>query len=450
MARRIVCRTFLVVLLALSLTGAAGAAPPHPATSVRIALPIMVMGRDVVNAFPIVTTPDPVIRWMVDQVHQETVRQYEGSLTGEWPVQVMTQTVTITNRNTFANPPNTPIRWATQYVGEHLAGLGLDVEYHRWGPETAPNVIGQKTGLVRPGDIYMVTAHLDDQPSGGIAPGADDNASGSTAVLVAADVLSQFEWNCTLRFALWTGEEAGLLGSDKYALRASNNKEHIVAVLNLDMIGWNTPGSLPDVDLHARSSRPRTVDLAYQAASVMTTYGLNLIPDVRADGVGSSDHASFWKYGYDAILGIEDYSSPHHDFDPYYHTTGDKLATLDMGYFTEYVKAAVAEAAHMANCLVTGSLGGKVTAGPDGAALPNASVALQDAAGRTYSLQTGADGRYSQAVPPETYTVTASASGYVDNARTGIVVSANGSATQDFVLAVAAPATPTAAAALVQ
>ena len=81
-------------------------------------------------------------------------------------------------------------------------------------------------------------------------------------MLVAADILSQFEWNCTLRFALWTGEEHGLLGSEKYAHRAKNAGEKILGALNLDMIGWNTPGSPPEVDFHARSSLPATVEPA--------------------------------------------------------------------------------------------------------------------------------------------------------------------------------------------
>ncbi len=299
---------------------------------------------DRVAAFPPVTIPDPVIAGMVDAVQQSTLYQYIGDLSGEWQTIIRGSPYTIATRHTRSG---TPIRQAVYYAGDHLAARGLAVEYHEWNIDRPANVIGELAGQARPDDIYMITAHLDDMPSGMLAPGADDNASGSAAVLVAADILSQYRWDCTLRFALWTGEEQGLLGSQAYAAQG----ERILGVLNLDMIGWNTPGSSPDIDLHARATMPATVELANQFASVVAAYGLNLIPEVLTNGTGASDHASFWNAGYTAILGIEDYYPNNHDFSPYYHQTTDRLATLDMAYLTEYVKASVAATAHMSGCL---------------------------------------------------------------------------------------------------
>ncbi len=104
-------------------------------------------------------------------------------------------------------------------------------------------------------------------------------------MLVAADILSQYRWGCTLRFAFWTGEEQGLLGSAAYAQRSFSQSENIAGVLNLDMIAWNTPGSTPDIDLHARSNVPATVDLANLFTSVVVTaYDLNLVPQVIPNG----------------------------------------------------------------------------------------------------------------------------------------------------------------------
>ncbi len=69
---------------------------------------------------------------------------------------------TIATRHTDSG---TPIQKATQYVGEHLAGLGLPVEYHRGGMQTRPpNVIGQITGEATPSQIFLIGAHLDDMP----------------------------------------------------------------------------------------------------------------------------------------------------------------------------------------------------------------------------------------------------------------------------------------------
>jgi hypothetical protein len=292
------------------------------------------------SAAPAAIEPDSVVQEIIRQVDSLTVYTYTGDLSGEWPVTIGGSPYTIETRHTYSGEP---IEKATDYVGEHLEALGLSVEYHEWGDSTYPNVIAELAGEVSPDSIFIICGHLDDMPSGPVAPGADDNSSGSVAVLVAADILTNYRWPYTLRFALWTGEEQGLWGSYYYAQRSYNWDEDIIGVLNLDMIAYNTTGSDPDIDLHADSSMPATLDLAQLFADVVDAYDLDLIPQIVPDGTGASDHASFWNYGYVAILGIEDVG----DFNPRYHTTGDQLQYLDMGYYVEFVKASVGTFAHM-------------------------------------------------------------------------------------------------------
>jgi glutamine cyclotransferase len=297
-------------------------------------------------------TYDPLIHAMMEQVHADDARQYLGGLSGEWPVTIGGATDTIVSRHT-ANP--TELAKAVQYVGEHLEGLNLDVSYQPWtrGDYASQNVIGEITGRSRPDDIFILSAHLDDMPRGDTAPGADDNGSGSTAVLIAADILSQYDWDCTLRFALWTGEEQGLLGSADYARQADAAGENILGVINLDMIAWNTPESDPVVEAHYNTELPASQTLANLFADVITTYHLGLTPVVLGSDIPYSDHASFWDYGYPAILGIEDtWYGATTDFNPDYHTTDDLLGQLDQAYFTDMIKAAVGTYAHAAHCLI--------------------------------------------------------------------------------------------------
>jgi hypothetical protein len=290
--------------------------------------------------------PDPMIQGMLDQVDGGIVFDYVKDLTGEQPAEIGGSPYTIATRHTTSG---TPIQKATQYAYEHLANLGLDMEYHNWTNfgYSGRNVIGELPGETNPDDIYIICAHVDDMPSGALAPGADDNASGSVAVLVAADLLTQHHWGCTLRFALWTGEEQGLLGSEKYAQRSYAQGENIVGVLNLDMIAWDAEDG-PDIDLHARSSLPQTLALGYLFADVVDAYSLDLSPEVIYNGIGASDHASFWQYGYTAILGIEDWD----DFNDYYHTTGDTMVHFNKNYFLDFVRASVGTFAHMSDCLI--------------------------------------------------------------------------------------------------
>jgi hypothetical protein len=304
--------------------------------------------RDLGALMPTLVNPDPTVQAMIKQISPLSIAKVDGELSGESAVFIKGSPYTILTRYTSSG---TPIEMATQYVGQHFADLGLDVEYHQWGGTTYPNVIGEITGASNPENIYLVSAHLD-STSGTpnvSAPGADDNASGSTAAILLAQVLSQYEWDCTLRFGVWTGEEQGLLGSRAYAMRAAAGEENIAGVLNLDMIGYNSD-SLPIIDLHARSWLPDSVALAHLYDDVVTAYQLDLTPHILVDySLGNySDNKSFWDQGYAAILAIED----DDDFTPFYHSTSDRLDTLDLDYFTEAVRAAVATTAHMSGCLI--------------------------------------------------------------------------------------------------
>lgn len=371
--------------------------------------------------------PDPLIQSMINQVDSLTVDNYTGGLTGDWPVWVGGEWYTITSRYTYSGEP---IQKATQWTGEHFTGLGLDVEYHEWHSVTNPNVIAEKSGLINPEDIFIIGGHLDAVPG---SPGADDNASGSVATMLAAEILSQYEWACTLRFALWTGEEQGLLGSAAYAQRSYNLDENILGYLNLDMISYSTIGSPPDMDLIYNPNMPPTQQLAQLFADVIEAYDLILIPELRTSLGGGSDHQSFWNYGYTAILAIEDQG----DFNPYYHSPNDTRANQNLAYYTEFVKAAVGTFAHMSNCLIPsgiGTLEGTVSAGNGGTPIEVASVTAENDDGYTFSTLTNADGFYTCSLLEDTYTVTASVYGYLPSTVSDVVIIADTVTTLDFAL----------------
>jgi hypothetical protein len=373
-------------------------------------------------------TPEPHVQAMIDLVNTQTIQQYTGDLSGEWPVYVGGAPYTIATRNTYSGEP---IDKATQYVGDHLTDLGLSVEYHTWNASLPPNVIGELAADNGSDEIVIVSGHLDDMPSSGPAPGADDNASGSVGVLVAADILTQYRWTCDLRFALWTGEEQGLLGSAVYAQRSANLNENILGVLNLDMIAWNTANSSRDIDLHARQvSVPGSMVLAQLFADVVSAYNIDLIPQIDPSGTGASDHASFWNRGYTAILGIEDFG----DFNPYYHTSNDQMDVLDIGYYTDFVRASVGTLAHM-GCLPLGAVQGTVTDAVTGQSLADASLSMTDTMGVWYAPALEPGGTYSQTAMAETYSLRAAAPGYYPAVVAGVVISDGVVTVQDVALA---------------
>jgi Peptidase family M28 len=166
-------------------------------------------------------TPNPLVANMIGQVQQGSVHDYILDLSGERPVIVGGSSYTITTRNTRSG---TPIDKATLYAYERLQAAGLSVsfdDYYECGFSNR-NVAGILPGATRPDEIVLITAHLDNMPSSGLAPGADDNASGSTGVLIAADIMSRYRFERTVRFIIFTGEEQGLCGSAAYATEAYN------------------------------------------------------------------------------------------------------------------------------------------------------------------------------------------------------------------------------------
>ncbi len=298
---------------------------------------------------PLEMAYDPTVSQMINQVSQTTVETYARNITGEDPVNIGGSNYTIVSRNTNSG---TPIEKATQYVYEFMQGNGLDVSYHNWSVygNSGRNVIGEKLGVTQPGEIVLIMAHLDCMPSGSVSYGADDNGSGSVGVMVCAEILSQYQFNRTLRFCFFTGEEQGLLGSGEYADMIYGNGDDVVAVYNMDMLGYDGSGG-PDLRLHTRttSSSGYTGDLAIANTfiDVVDTYSLDSVlnPIIDADGITASDHSPFWSNGYPAILGIEEHDG---DMSPYYHTTSDRVSTLNMTYFANFIRASVGTAAHLA------------------------------------------------------------------------------------------------------
>jgi acetylornithine deacetylase/succinyl-diaminopimelate desuccinylase-like protein len=103
------------------------------------------------------------------------------------------------------------------------------------------NVVATIHGKRKPEDIYMVIAHFDSiskQPEIS-APGADDNASGTAAVLEIARILKDVQLDSSIQFGIFSNEEQDGLGSKHFAKKARRQGLRIKGCINLDVIGYN-------------------------------------------------------------------------------------------------------------------------------------------------------------------------------------------------------------------
>lgn len=192
----------------------------------------------------------------------------------------------------------------------------------------------------------MVTAHLDarSEDNQAFTPGADDNGTGVACVVEAARVLSEHNPLNSLEFVLFSGEEVGLFGSHRYVSEVMGTDKDILAVLNADMFGYDG-NSDHVIDINSNPEDPRAQAAARMFLDVVDVYALDLTPvSYVADAKPNSDHYYFWQEMIPALFLNED----RNDYNPFYHTTGDRLEVLDCEHIGEGIRAAVGWLAHMA------------------------------------------------------------------------------------------------------
>ncbi len=317
--------------------------------------------------------PDPLLSEILTQVTPAELSASIGGLSGEWPVEIGGKPYTLSSR---VHLNGDSALKATQYVYEHLRVPGLRVTYFNWqlpvGAVTkGRNVVAELPGTAHPEEIILMTAHVDDMvdkninPAGTAvprppipvvdplwnrfpAPGADDNASGTAGVMLAARILAGYRFARTVRFVFFTGEENGYLGSFAYARALREAGENIIAVFNLDMLAYDRLGEpVVDVNMRAPADSPLDGPLADAFIQAVSAYQIDIVPE-RQYQTGfyvGSDHGMFWMQGFPAISIMEDAGG---DFNPYYHSQYERLENLNMTYCANVIKAAIGAVVYLA------------------------------------------------------------------------------------------------------
>ena len=268
------------------------------------------------HTYPVILEEQPKIRALMNQVSKDSLE------------------ATIAHMQSFPTR-----RWDSQMVYEvqdwlyHTYNeMGFDTVllhdfqflWHDTLRQTSDNVIAIQRGVLYPDEYVVCGAHYDSynnspgHPDSLLAPGADDNASGSSGIIETARLLSQCTFERTILYCGWAAEEANLQGSAAFAKDCADQLLDIVGYFNLDMIGYLEEGS----DLH--------VNLMYTTQdSIIADYVFNFshvyFPEMRIwhDWLswGDSDYSSFNRNGYPAVHPFEDvrYSSP------FIHSANDLL-----------------------------------------------------------------------------------------------------------------------------
>lgn len=126
-------------------------------------------------------------------------------------------------------------------LDEHIEPVGRRVPQ----PTNVVNVVATLKGTALPERVIVVSGHYDSRATDVMdatsdAPGANDDASGSVAVIAMACAFAPYSWPATLMFMNVAGEEQGLLGAEHWAENAAREHRNIIAMLDDDIIGSST------------------------------------------------------------------------------------------------------------------------------------------------------------------------------------------------------------------
>ena len=268
------------------------------------------------HTYPVVQQEDPRVRQLMDQVSasrlESTIDHLQSYHTRRWNSRMVYE--------------------VQDWLYGQYAVMGFDtvllhdfpVLYHDTLFETSDNVIAIQRGVLYPDEYVVCGAHYDSYnrfegtPDELSAPGADDNASGTSGILETARLLSACTFERSIIYCGWAAEEIGLFGSAAYAKDCADQRMDIVGYSNLDMIGYLEEGS----DIHVNLLYTRQDSLL---ANYVFDFSHVCYPDMRIwqDWLpwGDSDYSSFNRNGYPAVHTFED---THHS-SPFIHTPDDLL-----------------------------------------------------------------------------------------------------------------------------
>jgi hypothetical protein len=247
----------------------------------------------------------------------------------------------------FAKAGLKPLRGEKSYiqsfVNAHKDGKPATWEFKAFGDgadaaDKLSNVVGVLPGKKKPNEYVIISAHYDHlgigKPVNGdaIYNGANDDASGTTAVILLAKYFSAANDNArSIIFVAFTGEEVGGWGSRYFSKQL--NADEIKAMLNIEMIGTESKWGRNSAYITGYDK----TDMGAILQKNLKDSAFTFQPDPYTDQklFYRSDNATLARLGVPAHT----VSTSKMDNEPNYHKVSDEVRTLDLENMTEIIKA---------------------------------------------------------------------------------------------------------------
>lgn len=333
-----------------------------------LSAPPRACAQDAAESLPPAQRLDPMIQKIVSEISDERVAAIMQKL-GSFETRNLSSDPTQTNRGIGA---------ARQWILEEFKSYSprLQVSFDTYTIKKAPRVYKdvelRNVVAILPGKMkqatnrwILVTGHYDSinirdaaalrgQPEKAVelpAPGVSDDASGTACAMECARVLSHYDFDATLVFVAFAGEEEGLFGSHAMARRLKGEKQEIEGVLNNDIIGNDVSGNgLGDNRRVLLFSEDPEDSTSRQLARFVHAIGARYYPEFvvdmifRYDRFGrGGDHSSFNEEGYAGVR----FTTASENF-ANQHSATDSFANASPGYAARVIRVNAAAAAEMA------------------------------------------------------------------------------------------------------
>lgn len=234
---------------------------------------------------------------------------------------------------------------ASAFIENEFKNIGLSYfkELNNYRQEffvkrkSANNVIGILPGKSKPDEFVIFSAHYDHigvakNGKDKIYNGANDDASGTTAVIALAKYFKELNQNeRTIIFVAFTGEEVGGFGSKYFSENMDANK--VIAMFNIEMIG--TESKWGKNSAYITGFEKSDFGAILQKNLISSNFTFNPDPYPSQQLFYRSDNARL------AALGVPAHtiSTSKMDVEPNYHKLSDEVSTLDLDNMTEIIKS---------------------------------------------------------------------------------------------------------------
>ncbi len=307
----------------------------------------------------------PVDQKVLQQSDPQQWQHWIEQLSGAQPVIIRGQETFLRSRYSYAMFLDYPEAQVMPYLVEqvlpYVQADQIEIDPYTYTDAeqsyTWQNLIVRIPGKKTPEEKILLTAHFDsivvrEGDALLLAPGADDNASGTAVLLEALRLLSNESFEKTIEIVFFSGEEIHMQGSRAYL--QDHDFQNIKGVINVDMIGYdsNNDGCF---EIHAGTDS-KSQQIGSLMQQTIINYKINLQPELLFESATDrSDHAAFWAQQIPAIAVSENFFDqqggdicPTNDPNPFYHQNGDTIANINSQYGNDISKAVILTLAQLA------------------------------------------------------------------------------------------------------